>query len=55
METTKIWKVQKRIDKVISYANNEEKTKNNYNKYEMDKFDDIRQVMTYATNPDKTK
>ena len=30
MATTKIWKVQKRIDKVISYATNEEKTKNNY-------------------------
>jgi len=29
MATTKIWKVQKRIDKVISYATNEEKTKNN--------------------------
>lgn len=55
MATTKIWKVQKRIDKVISYATNEEKTKNNYSKYGMDKFDDIRQVMTYATNPDKTE
>ncbi len=55
MATTKIWKVQKRIDKVISYATNEEKTKNNYSEYGMDKFDDIRQVMTYATNPDKTE
>lgn len=55
MATTKIWKVQKRIDKVISYATNEEKTKNNYSEYGMDKFDDIRQVMTYATNPNKTE
>ena len=55
MATTKIWKVQKRIDKVISYATNEEKTKNNYSEYEIDKLDDIRQVMTYATNPDKTE
>lgn len=55
MATTKIWKVQKRLDHVINYATNEEKTKNNYTKYRMDKFDSIRQVMTYATNPDKTE
>lgn len=55
MATTKIWKVQKRIDKVISYATNEEKTKNNHSEYGMNNFDDIRQVMTYATNPDKTE
>ena len=55
MATTKIWKVQKRLDKVINYATNEEKTKNNYSEYGMDEFDSIRQVMTYATNPDKTE
>ena len=55
MATTKIWKIQKRLDHVINYATNEEKTRNNYSKYEMDEFDSIRQVMTYATNPDKTE
>ena len=55
MATTKIWKVQKRLDHVINYATNEEKTKNIYSKYEMDEFNSIRQVMTYATNPDKTE
>lgn len=55
MATTKIWKVQKRLDHVINYATNEEKTKNNYSKYEKDEFNSIRQVMTYATNPDKTE
>ena len=55
MATTKIWKVRKRLDHVINYATNEEKTKNIYSKYEMDEFDSIRQVMTYATNPDKTE
>lgn len=55
MATTKIWKVQKRLDKVINYATNEEKTKNIYSKYEMDEFNSIKQVMTYATNPDKTE
>ena len=55
MATTKIWKVQKRLDHVINYATNEEKTKNNYSEYGMDRFDSIRQVMTYATNPDKTE
>ena len=55
MATTKIWKVQKRLDHVINYATNEEKTKNNYSEYGMDEFDSIRQVMTYTTNPDKTE
>ncbi len=55
MATTKIWKVQKRLDHVINYATNEEKTKNNNSKYGMDEFDSIRQVMTYTTNPDKTE
>lgn len=55
MATTKIWKVQKRLDRVINYATNEEKTKNNYSEYGMDEFDSIRQVMNYATNPDKTE
>lgn len=55
MATTKIWKVQKRLDHVINYATNEEKTKNIYSKYGMDEFDSIRQVMTYATNLDKTE
>ena len=55
MATTKIWKVQKRLDHVINYATNEEKTKNNYSEYGMDRFDSVRQVMTYATNPDKTE
>ena len=55
MATTKIWKVQKRLDHVINYTTNEEKTKNNYSEYGMDRFDSIRQVMTYATNPDKTE
>ena len=30
MATTKIWKVEKRLDHVIDYTTNEEKTKNDY-------------------------
>ena len=55
MATTKIWKVQKRLDHVINYATNEEKTKSNDSKYRIDEFNSIRQVMTYATNQDKTE
>ena len=55
MATTKIWKVQKRLDHVINYATNKEKTENIYSKYRMDEFNSIRQVMNYATNPDKTE
>ena len=50
MATTKIWKVQKRLDHVINYATDEEKTKN-----EGDNFDSIEKLITYATNPDKTE
>lgn len=52
MATTKIWKVQKRLDKVIGYAANEDKTKNDY--IEND-FDSISQTILYATNSDKTE
>lgn len=55
MATTKIWKVQKRLDHVINYVTNEEKTKNNYSEYGINEFNSIRKVMTYATNPDKTE
>ena len=55
MATTKIWKVQKRLDHVSDYATKEEKTRKNSNGYGIDRFDSIRQVMTYATNPDKTE
>ena len=55
MATTKIWKVQKRLDHVIVYATNEEKTRKKSNGYGIDRFDSIRKVMTYATNPDKTE
>ncbi|MBS5863774.1 MAG: relaxase/mobilization nuclease domain-containing protein [Clostridium sp.] len=55
MATTKIWKVQKRLDHVIDYATNEEKTKNNHIENESDEFDSIGQVLTYATNLDKTE
>lgn len=52
MATTKIWKVQKRLDHVIDYSTNEEKTKNIfYGK----NFNDVRDVLNYATNPDKTE
>lgn len=50
MATTSLWKVDKRLDHVIDYATDEEKTKN-----EGDNFDSIEKLLTYATNPDKTE
>ena len=50
MATTSLWKVDKRLDHVINYATDEEKTKN-----EGDNFDSIEKLLTYATNPDKTE
>lgn len=50
MATTSLWKVDKRLDHVIKYATDEEKTKN-----EEDNFDSIEKLLTYATNPAKTE
>ena len=55
MATTKIWKVQKRLDHVIDYATNEEKTKNKFYKEIQEDFYSVRQALLYATNPDKTE
>ena len=55
MATTKIWKVEKRLDHVMNYTTNEEKTKNEYLENGVDDYDSIRQVMMYATNADKTE
>lgn len=52
MATTSLWKVDKRLDHVIDYATDKEKTKN---ENEGGNFDSIEQVLTYATNPDKTE
>ena len=50
MATTSLWKVDKRLDHVIDYATDKEKTKN-----EGGNFDSIEKLLTYATNPDKTE
>lgn len=56
LATTKIWKVVKRIDHVIDYAKNKEKTKvlefNNNNEMIVD---DLINVIDYAKNKDKTE
>lgn len=55
MAVTKIWKVVKRMDHVISYAKDENKTKIEFNqKYEM-LVDDLQNVIDYARNSDKTE
>lgn len=56
MATTKLWKVVKRVDHVVAYAANKEKTKaiEFNNCYEMI-VDDLRNVIDYARNTDKTE
>lgn len=56
MATTKLWKVVKRVDHVVDYAANKEKTKaiEFNNRYEMI-VDDLRNVIDYARNTDKTE
>ena len=55
MATTKIWKVDSRIDNAINYIKNKEKTKNECYEFGMDKFENVRDVLMYATNADKTE
>ena len=55
MATTKIWKVVKRLDHVVDYAKDENKTKNDYVENGFDQYDDIRRVFMYATNAAKTE
>ena len=52
MATTKIWKVKGRIDSVISYAENPEKTKNKFTHSDLQA---LRDVMDYAKNDYKTE
>ncbi|MGM9876596.1 MAG: relaxase/mobilization nuclease domain-containing protein [Bacilli bacterium] len=56
MATTKLWKVVKRVDHVVAYATNKEKTKaiEFNNRYEMI-VDDLKDVINYARNSDKTE
>ncbi|MBR1654534.1 MAG: relaxase/mobilization nuclease domain-containing protein [Clostridia bacterium] len=59
MATTKLWKVEGRIDKVINYATNKKKTKNvNYNDSQVNieySSNILRSLLHYAANPDKTE
>ena len=52
MATTSLWKVDKRLDHVIDYATDVEKTKN---ENEEGNFDSVEKLLTYATNPNKTE
>lgn len=56
MATTKLWKVIKRVDHVVDYAANKEKTKaiEYNNRYEM-MVDNLKNVIDYARNSDKTE
>lgn len=55
MAVTKIWKVVKRMDHVIGYAKDVNKTKIEFNQnYEM-LVDDLQNVIDYARNSDKTE
>ena len=55
MATTKLWKVESRIDNAVNYVTNKEKTKNEYYDYGMDKYETVRDVLRYATNSSKTE
>lgn len=55
MATTSLWKVENRVDHVLNYATDKEKTRNeSYNNFN-NRFYSISQTINYATNPDKTE
>lgn len=54
MATTSLWKVESRIDHVIDYATDKDKTKNKYYN-QFNNFSSVRDLLSYATNPDKTE
>lgn len=51
MATTSLWKVSSRLDKVINYATNNEKTKN----YDKDFYKDLHNVVEYTKEDFKTE
>lgn len=59
MAVTKIWKVVKRLDCVMDYATDEKKTRKIDFKVEKGNYlvlaDDLKDVLDYAMNPDKTE
>lgn len=53
MATTKLWKVENRLDNVVNYASDKSKTENkNYNNKNINS---IFELLDYTTNPDKTE
>lgn len=55
MATTSIWSIKSRVDNVVRYTTNKEKTKNEFYGEGNREFNSVRQVLMYATNPDKTE
>lgn len=59
MATTRIWKIVKRLDHVVDYATDKNKTRNIEFKKDNRNFqmivDDLNDVIDYAMNPDKTE
>lgn len=53
MATTKLWKVENRLDNVVNYASDKSKTKNK--NYMNKNINSIYQLLDYTTNPDKTE
>lgn len=51
MATTKLWKVENRLDNVVNYASDKSKTENK--KYQ--NINNIYELLDYTTNPDKTE
>ena len=53
MATTKIWPVRDNLARVVEYAENHLKTENP-NAYSPQELEDLRNVLSYASNEDKT-
>lgn len=55
MAVTKLWPVTERLDHVLNYATDEEKTSKANSKYSMADYQALRDVLTYAKDEEKTE
>ena len=53
MATTKLWKVENRLDNVVNYVSDKSKTENK--NYQKKNINSIFELLDYTTNPDKTE
>ena len=55
MAVTKIWPVRNRLDHVLDYAKNPEKTSLKGSRFDEEKYQSLQDVLAYAKDEEKTE